>query len=261
MIFLSHTHTDKPIVDIIAQKLAETFGREKIFYDSWSIQPGDGIIEQVNAALKNCKYFFFFVSKKSLQSKMVDIEWQNALYKSTREQIKIIPVKIDDCMMPLVLLQTMYIDIFGQGLETAARQIIDVVSGTNTYKPQLGFQNIRAYVTQKENVLVVEFRAEVFMEPHSHYAVLVDNPIDELSYKAINETQYESNFSDETLLVNGRNVKTALLLGKQSATSPRFPFIVEVTSKNQTIINFVGAMRIISYGKYEPVPIIMEVKK
>lgn len=81
MIFLSHTLVNKNIVEPIAQKLAFVFGQNNIFYDSWSIQPGDGIIEKMSIALDQCKYFFFFVSKESLKSDMVKLEWQNALYK------------------------------------------------------------------------------------------------------------------------------------------------------------------------------------
>lgn len=68
MIFHSHNFKDGDI-----------FGQENVFYDSWSIQPGDGIIDQMNDGLTQCKLFFFFVSNNSLNSEMVKLEWQNAL--------------------------------------------------------------------------------------------------------------------------------------------------------------------------------------
>jgi proteic killer suppression protein len=34
VIFLSHTHADKPLVDTIAQHLAAAFGKYAIFYDA-----------------------------------------------------------------------------------------------------------------------------------------------------------------------------------------------------------------------------------
>ena len=143
MIFISHTYKDKPIVEPIAQRLAEVYGMDKVFYDSWSIQPGDGIIDRMNTGLAECKFFFFFVSKNSLQSNMVKLEWQNAIIKATNAEAKIIPVKIDDCLMPTILLQTLYIDVFGRGLEDAIRQMIDVINGRNTYSriPKRGFTN------------------------------------------------------------------------------------------------------------------------
>lgn len=130
MIFISHNHNDKDVVKPIANNLARVFSMEEIFFDDWSIRPGDGIIDKMNQGLGATTHFFFFVSKNSLQSKMVDLEWQNALLKSTKGELKFIPVKLDDCMMPQILLQTLYIDLFGKGFEVALRQIIDVVNGS-----------------------------------------------------------------------------------------------------------------------------------
>ena len=128
MIFLSHNYNDKPVVEQIAIRLKELFGQDKVFYDAWSIQPGDGIIDRMNQGLGDCELFLFFVSKNSLQSKMVELEWQNAVIKASQGKTKIIPVKLDDCMMPPILMQSLYIDLYGQGLEVALRQVVDVTS-------------------------------------------------------------------------------------------------------------------------------------
>lgn len=130
---ISHTAKDKTIVEPIALRLAQVYGQNNVFYDSWSIQPGDGIIDKMNEGLTNCKFFFFFVSKNSLQSNMVKLEWQNAILKASNGTAKLIPVKLDDCMMPALLLQTLYIDVFGKGLENAIRQMIDIINGANTF--------------------------------------------------------------------------------------------------------------------------------
>ena len=106
MIFLSHTKNDKPIVEPIAIRLAQVFGQDNVFYDSWSIQPGDGILDRMNDGLSKCKYFFFFVTRESLQSKMVTLEWQNALMKKLGGDTKFIPVKLGDCAMPVILMQS-----------------------------------------------------------------------------------------------------------------------------------------------------------
>ena len=94
MIFISHTAKDKTIVEPIALRLAQVYGQNNVFYDSWSIQPGDGIIDKMNEGLTNCKFFFFFVSKNSLQSNMVKLEWQNAILKASNGTAKLIPVKL-----------------------------------------------------------------------------------------------------------------------------------------------------------------------
>jgi hypothetical protein len=257
MIFLSHTHSDKALVDEIAGRLAKTFGKEAIFYDSWSIQPGDGIIDKMNAGLANCSFFFFFVSKKSLQSNMVKLEWQNALLKATKGETKVIPVKVDDVLMPAVLLQTLYVDVFGEGLETAVRQMVDVVSGQNTYKPknEHGFQNVRAYVTGNSQKLSIELRAEAYMEPHSRYLILLDNTEAELGWNAVGEGQYESGFNSGVTLNNG-TVVNALLIARHSPTSPGFPFVVELTAKAAAQIKIRGVMRIVARDQFAAIPVI-----
>lgn len=44
-IFLSHNYHDKPVVEQVAIKLRDIFGEKNVFYDSWSIQPGESIID------------------------------------------------------------------------------------------------------------------------------------------------------------------------------------------------------------------------
>jgi len=257
MIFLSHTHADKPVVDVIAQRLAVVYGHEKVFYDSWSIQPGDGIIDKMNAGLTECKFFFLFVSKRSLQSGLVKLEWQNALLKSTKGETKIIPVRLDDVLLPAVLLQTLYIDIFTQGFESGVRQVIDVTSGRSTYRStgDPSFQNVRAYLSRSPGSITVEFRAEVYMEPHSRYLILLGNTENEVSWSAVGEGQFESGFQTNISLNDGQIVN-ALLIARQSATSPGFPFITEVKSKAGAEIRLLGAMRIAARDQFSGIPVI-----
>src|SRR3989338_4944883 len=258
MIFISHTHKDKHIVEPIATQLASVFGEDKVFYDSWSIQHGDGLIDKMNEGLEGCKFFFFFVSKNSMQSRLVKLEWQNAILKMTKEQTKLIPVKIDDCLMPNVLLQTLYIDYFGQGPENAIRQMIDVVRGNNTFSSEKvqQFQNVRAYLSEKDGSTIVEFRAQVYTEPHSDYLILLDNKKEELSWKAVGESSYLSNFNDE-VIYNGKK-SAALYMGRSTATSPGFPFTVDLKPRVDTKIKFKGAMRAVSKKLYKLIPVITE---
>lgn len=118
---------------------------------------------------------------------MVKLEWMNALMKQVRGDIKFIPVKIDDCLIPAILLQNLYINLYGYGLDFAIRQLIDVLSGKNTYQRNElnGFQNIRAYISGTSLEYKVEFRAEAYTEPHSKYLILLSNEEDEVDYSVI----------------------------------------------------------------------------
>lgn len=64
---------------------------------------------------------------------MVKLEWQNALFKSTKGKLKFIPVKIDDCIMPSLLFQNLHIDLYNYGFEVGISQIFNVINGTNTF--------------------------------------------------------------------------------------------------------------------------------
>ena len=110
--FLSHNWKDKDVIEPIAVRLKEVYGEENIFYDSWSIKPGENIIGKMNEGIEKCKYFFFFISNNSLNSSMVNLEWQSALFKSAKEGIKFIPIKIDNCYPPQILISTVYIDMY-----------------------------------------------------------------------------------------------------------------------------------------------------
>lgn len=257
MIFISHTNTDKPLVEPIALKLAEVFGSENVFFDSWSIQPGEGIIDKMDHGLSSCRFFFFFVSKKSLQSNMVKLEWQNAIYKSARGEVKLVPVRLDDCIMPQVLLQTLYIDIYTQGPAIALRQMIDVIRGQNTYRADeiREYQNIRGYVTKLDNGFKIEIRAETYMEPHSQFLVLIKNSEEEVAYSA-EEGQFQSGFQKDLRLNNGI-VGNAIMLGRFPATSPGFPFIITLTQRGTKPIELLYLLRAISRHQYAIFPHII----
>lgn len=257
MIFISHTSKDKPIVEPIAIRLATVFGYDKVFYDSWSIQPGDGIIDKMNSGLAECKYFFFFVSKNSLQSNMVKLEWQNAIMKSSNGNAKLIPVKLDDCLMPAILLQTLYIDVYGRGLENAIRQMIDVINGTNTFvSNNQTYENVRGYMTQiSDTESIIEFRAETYLEPISRYIVLLDNSKDEITTTCQSDGMFMNGFTTDLTLNNGIKYN-AISVSTTRATSPGFPFTIIISSKNDLKIK--GLMRAISENEYRGIPLILQ---
>ncbi len=176
-IFLSHNHNDKPLVEPVAVKLAAIFGQDQVFYDSWSIKPGDGIIDQMNNGLEAPEFVFFFVSKNSIASGMVKLEWQNALYAASKGKTKIVPVKVDDCDMPPVLRQTLFIDMCANGLDAAISQIVSVTHGNASFTPQhQGFSNLS--YNQKSNPdggIEITVKASHLMEPSHGFLFITSN--------------------------------------------------------------------------------------
>ena len=254
MIFLSHNYKDKPVVEQVALRLVQLFGVDRVFYDSWSIQPGDGIIDKMNQGLADCQLFLFFVSKNSLQSKMVELEWQNAVMKATRGEAKIIPVKLDDCMMPLVLLQTLYVDLFGQGLDVALTQIVDITSGRNIFKPgPQEFSNLRAIVREEDGVLVVECRAEFYLEPISSFLFLVLNDENELEFECLSSGMTYGRFNKNVKLDDGR-VFNCQGVRIERPTTPGFPFVEKIKPKVGIAVKLAGVMHEKSQGRFNMIP-------
>jgi hypothetical protein len=255
MIFVSHNHEDKAIVEQFAVRLRDTFGQEDVFYDSWSIQPGDGIIDKMSNALANCRFFLFFVSKNSLQSKMVELEWQNAIIKATNGQTKFIPVRIDNCLMPPILLQTLYIDLFSNGLEIALRQVVEVVTGQNTFKQgPAEFSNLKAYVYQDDDATLLEIRALHYLEPISSFLILVENDNDEIEFSLDHASAFFGGFNRNLRLQNG-SVCNGQLMQTERGTVPGHPFIIRAKPRTGHSVRLIGINHQRSQNQWVPVPV------
>jgi hypothetical protein len=254
MIFISHTWKDKPLIEPIALKLADIYGQDKVFYDSWSIQPGDGIIEKMNTGLTECQFFLFFISKNSLDSKMVQLEWQNMLMQSSNNRnIKFIPIKIDDCLMPIILLQTLYIDVFGKGLDYALRQMVDVINGHNTFRAGVQeYENVRGevHVIDHHEVKVI-IRAISYAEPISRYAILIDND-DGITYNVIGEQMTVSGFN-QSVRINENLTSNAVYIELHRSTTPSFPVEVDFKHSSQDV-KVRGIMRAQSHDEWRFIP-------
>lgn len=183
-IFLSHNHKDKPIVEPIAIRLREVFGFSSIFYDSWSIKPGDGIIDKMNEGLEKADFFFFFISENSLSSEMVKLEWQNALMKRTQNgKMRFIPVRIDRSIVPPILSQTLYIDFYSNGFEVGVKQIFDVLTNSMEDFKYTEFENLTAYrqIIGEDGLcerLIIH--ANYFMEPTAQFLIGINTSKDNM---------------------------------------------------------------------------------
>lgn len=254
MIFLSHNFQDKAVVEQVALKLRSIYGQNNVFYDSWSIQPGDGIIDKMEEGLNNCKFFFFFVSKNSLQSEMVKMEWQNAIFNAARQAIKFIPIRMDSCNMPFLLTQTLYIDLFSQGLDVAVRQIVDVINGENTYhNPNSQFSNLIAIKKRVGNKIRIECVAKHFLEPISHFAFCTQTALSELNSNIISDSFSITNEEEKVKLINGY-VTNILYRGVSRGTLPGFPVIVEFSHKRNEHFDIELVLHQKSHHYFERIP-------
>lgn len=255
-IFISHNSKDKEIIEPIAVGLARVFGKDSVFYDSWSIQPGDGIIEKMNEGLLDCDFFFFFVSKNSLQSNMVKLEWQNALLQATQSTIRLIPVKIDDCLMPPILLQTLYIDIYGKGMEVGFRQIVDVINNKNVFQEQVQtYENVRASIRKNGYSYSIEIKAITYFEPIARFLVLVDCNPNSILVNCTSDGVRVTGVRNNITLSNGISCN-ALYESVNRGLAPGFPYNIEISNKNNNDFICYGVMRAITQEEYRMIPVI-----
>lgn len=256
MIFLSHNHKDKKIVEPIAITLRDTFGKNMVFYDSWSIQPGDSLIQKMNRGLEDCKHFFLFASENSMTSKMVGLEWHNGLIKALGSNSRFIPVKLDGCTLPAILQERLYIDCNKSTPEIVSRQIIDVIQKKDSFTPvSAKFSNLKVLVKQDSEKMTLECKAQCYMEPISHFLFLINNEENELSFK-FRGGMHVNGFNSNIPLSDG-SICNGKLMGIERATMPGFSFIVDIIPKSNTQILLKGVMHLKSQEpqKWEMLPI------
>jgi hypothetical protein len=231
MIFISHNHNDKLIVEPVAVRLRDVYGEDLVFYDSWSMKPGDGVIDKMSEGLAECEFFFFFVSKNSLRSKMVSLEWQNAVMKATKDQCRLIPVRLDGSSMPAIMLQTLYIDLYTNGLDAAIAQMVDVINGESTFRPaHHAFSNIEARVKVAGAKLVeLEVVAKHYLEPIAHFLVVLSNGKGEVAVKLPNEGPFISGFSPDYPFADGTRKNVHLVKANRGIT-PTMPLRITLTA-------------------------------
>nr|CAE52344.1 hypothetical protein [Streptococcus thermophilus] len=179
MIFISYNHKDQQLVDMVARQLELSFGRNSIFYDRWSMQPGDSIIGKMNEGLEQYTTFFYFLSTNSLKSPMVTREWQSALMSSVNSDLKFVPIRLDDCPPLVIMKDLLYIDLYGIGIDEAIFQMKAVVNQENNYKPLEDKDNLICYLHVKsEYEIEFEIMATMFTVHDVNFGFIHTNEIE-----------------------------------------------------------------------------------
>ncbi len=251
-IFISYNHKDQEIVDNIAYKLSLTFGRENIFYDRWEIQPGDSIIGKMNEGLEKFTVFFYFVSKNSLESKMVALEWQSGLYKAVNNNLKFIAIKIDDCNVPAILANKEFLNLYNEGIKETIEKMELAVLNQNNYKPLPEFENLYAKM-EVINSKHCKFKicAKKFTVYNPTIAFATSNSFDDFSV-CFNVSDNFTCCGKDELTVNGNKKLNARTCQIQRALIPSrpFEFVVDI-SENCSSLSDIQLFILVNYEKGE----------
>ena len=134
-IFISYSHYDKSFVDWLVEKLA----REKIsiWYDRNEINVGDSLTKKIEEGIKSSSFIIIILSKSGVQSKWVNYVFNTALiYSAQKQGVKILPVLIDDTVIPPNLSSIRYAD-FTKNKYLALQELIQTIrqEGKRIIKP------------------------------------------------------------------------------------------------------------------------------
>lgn len=256
MIFMSHNYKDKDFVEHISTKIADIYGRENVFYDSWSIQPGEGIIDKMNLGLQGTKFFFFFVTANSLASKMVSLEWQNALMRTTTSGVKFIPVKCDESPMPALLTQNVYLDLYSSGIDVIITQMKDIIDGNSTFKPKdQDFSNLSYDLKFEDDKLKIRITADYFSEVMADFILALNDKYteSELRWGIIGESTFISGTAPNSQLGDGRKC-FMLRIALQHGIKPKIPVDVELSLNSGERPDLLAVMTKYSSTAYKAIP-------
>jgi tetratricopeptide (TPR) repeat protein len=107
-VFLSHSSVDKPFV----RKLAEEFEKHgiKVWVDEGEITIGDSLMGNIEEGIKKAEYFAIVLSKHSIKSPWVEVEYRAAFSLELQNKIRVLPILIHDVEVPLFLQDKLYGD-------------------------------------------------------------------------------------------------------------------------------------------------------
>ncbi|MGE6753712.1 toll/interleukin-1 receptor domain-containing protein [Rossellomorea sp. NPDC071047] len=264
VIFLSHQHKDKAIVGPIAHGLKEVFGEENIFFDDWSIQPGQGIIDEMNKGLERCKVFFFFISSNSLDSDMVKMEWQNAIMRESKHNVLFVPIRMTNIEVPALLTQKLYLDMYHNGIDITLKQMVDLVRNgkltPDEYKP---YENIVAYsyvesdYEQKRRKINFYIFAQTFYEPISRFLVCADISQEDGTLNITGGGMVATNYYPNAIPSHpSGNSLNGFYLGRDSGITPGFPLQLIFTVKSDfNTPHTIDLMREVKDKEFRSIPV------
>jgi len=183
-IFLSHAHEDKDLVGHVAEELRKFFGEDRIFYDSWSMKPGESLVGKMSEGLNDCSHFFLFMSEISLKKPMVRLEWHNGLIKSLKDTSSFIPIRIDNISPPAILTTTLYLDMYNRGLPQTIEDMKLLVSGESLYNPRKlkPFNNFDVQLEKSQEDLKILINAKKLTEPVNRFGLWISDGKDVTAY-------------------------------------------------------------------------------
>ncbi len=126
-VFLSHSSKDKAFVSRLATDLKSR--GVPVWFDQWELKIGDSLTEMIEKGIDASGWLAVVLSKGSASSNWVQKELRAAQARELRDRnVFVLPIVIDDCEIPLFLLDKVYADFrksYEHGLESLVKRVIE----------------------------------------------------------------------------------------------------------------------------------------
>ncbi|MCC5581865.1 toll/interleukin-1 receptor domain-containing protein [Microtetraspora sp. AC03309] len=125
-IFISYSHQDGNFVDRLAQQLVQN--KVRIWMDKWELHVGDSLISKIQDAITDASALLVILSQSSVTSAWCQRELNGGLMRELDErQVIVLPVLIEDCMIPIFLRDKLYAD-FRHNFDDGLNAVLEAVA-------------------------------------------------------------------------------------------------------------------------------------
>lgn len=111
-VFISYSSKDKTFVEKLSKTLIDH--HVGVWLDKWEMKPGDSLIDKIQNGLEDSAYLLIVLSKHYIESEWCKKEQNAGLLKEINsKQVVVIPILIEDCVIPIFLQEKVYADFRG----------------------------------------------------------------------------------------------------------------------------------------------------
>jgi hypothetical protein len=126
-IFLSYSSVDNDFVSRLANDLQAR--RVPVWLDRWELKVGDSLTQKIQDGITESSWLAVILSKNSVKSEWVKKELNAAqALELSKRSVFVLPLLIDDCEIPLFLMDKVYADFrtsYEEGLASLIRRVIE----------------------------------------------------------------------------------------------------------------------------------------
>jgi len=179
-VFLSHSGKDKDIVEAVGSYLASR--GLTVWIDSWSMTPGDSLIEKIGEGIESSDKLVVFLSPNSSDSNWVRREVANGLIMEIAEEKGlgskfVIPALLAPCKVPVMLRDKLYADFSNKAFDAACEELYRGITEQPRGPQRANLENRILRITQINPIgtgrhgLIVEFGVRVSPSEGLHVGI------------------------------------------------------------------------------------------